>query len=46
MPNGRFSDLKQKDWIKACKRLGLTVDVSRGKVSNYEKLTYFNFISN
>jgi len=34
MPSGRFSDLKQKDWIKACIKLGLEVDTKRGKGSH------------
>ena len=34
MPNGRFSDLKQKDWIRACRKLGLDVEIGRGKGSH------------
>ena len=34
MPNRGFSDLKQKDWIKACERLGLIVETNRGKGSH------------
>jgi predicted RNA binding protein YcfA (HicA-like mRNA interferase family) len=34
MPVGNFSDITQKDWIKACKSLGLEVDSSRGKGSH------------
>lgn len=32
--NRSFSDIRQKDWIKACKKLGLKVDCSRGKGSH------------
>ena len=32
MPN--FSDLTQKDWIKACNKLGLIVNQKRGKGSH------------
>lgn len=31
---GGFSDLKQKDWIRACRKLGLIIDCSRGKGSH------------
>jgi len=31
---GSFSDLKQNDWMRACKKLGLEVDCSRGKGSH------------
>lgn len=31
---GRFSDLKQKDWIRAVRKLGLEVDCTRGKGSH------------
>jgi len=31
---GNFSDIKQNDWIRACKKLGLEVDCSRGKGSH------------
>ena len=31
---GGFSDLKQNDWIRACKKLGLVIDRSRGKGSH------------
>lgn len=29
-----LSDLKQSDWIRACRKLGLTVDCSKGKGSH------------
>ena len=29
-----LSDLKQKDWIRACKKLDLIVDCSKGKGSH------------
>lgn len=31
---GGFSDLKRNDWIRACKKLGLIIDCSRGKGSH------------
>lgn len=31
---GGLSDLKQKDWIRACQKLGLEVDCSKGKGSH------------
>lgn len=31
MPSESLSDLKQSDWIRACKKLGLVVDTKRGK---------------
>ncbi|TSC53815.1 MAG: Uncharacterized protein LiPW39_58 [Parcubacteria group bacterium LiPW_39] len=32
---GNFSDINQKDWKRACKKLGLEVDCSRGKGSHF-----------
>jgi predicted RNA binding protein YcfA (HicA-like mRNA interferase family) len=32
---GKFSDINQKDWKRACKKLGLEVDCSRGKGSHF-----------
>lgn len=34
MPKKSFSDISQKDWIKACCKLGLTVETKRGKGSH------------
>lgn len=31
---GGFSDLKQRDWLRACKKLGLIVDCTRGSGSH------------
>ena len=31
---GAFSDLKQNDWIRACRKLGLLVNCSKGKGSH------------
>jgi predicted RNA binding protein YcfA (HicA-like mRNA interferase family) len=31
MPNRSFSDLTQKQWIKACKKLGLEIITKFGK---------------
>jgi predicted RNA binding protein YcfA (HicA-like mRNA interferase family) len=31
---GGFSDLKQSDWVRACRKLGLNVDCSKGKGSH------------
>ena len=31
---GGFSDLKQDDWIRACRKLALIVDCTRGKGSH------------
>ncbi len=31
---GGFSDLKQLDWLRACKKLGLEVDCRRGSGSH------------
>jgi predicted RNA binding protein YcfA (HicA-like mRNA interferase family) len=31
---GGFSDLKQSDWIRACRKLGLIVHCSKGKGSH------------
>lgn len=31
---GAFSDLKQNDWIRACRKLGIIVDCSKGKGSH------------
>ncbi len=32
---GAFSDITQKDWKRACIKLGLKVDCSRGKGSHF-----------
>jgi len=34
MPNRNFSDISQKQWIRACKKLGLVVDTRSGKGSH------------
>lgn len=34
MPNRSFSDISQKQWIKACKKLGLEVETRSGKGSH------------
>lgn len=34
MPNRSFSDISQKQWIKACIKLGLEVDKRSGKGSH------------
>lgn len=34
MPSRSFSDIKQSQWIKACKKLGLVVDTQSGKGSH------------
>lgn len=34
MSKRSFSDLKQSDWIKTCRRLGLNVETNRGKGSH------------
>jgi predicted RNA binding protein YcfA (HicA-like mRNA interferase family) len=34
VPRPSFSNIKQKDWIKACKKLGMEVDKTRGKGSH------------
>ena len=31
---GGFSDLKQRDWLRACRKLGLLVDCRRGDGSH------------
>lgn len=30
-----LTNLKQKDWVKACKKLGLVIDKKKGKGSHY-----------
>lgn len=34
MPSESLSDIKQRDWIRACGKLGLHIDTSRGKGSH------------
>lgn len=34
MPSESLADLKQKDWIRACPKLGLEIDAKRGKGSH------------
>ena len=31
MPEGSFGDIKQRDWIRAFRKLGFPVDESKGK---------------
>lgn len=31
MPSESLSDVKQGDWIRACRKLGLEIDTRRGK---------------
>lgn len=31
MPSESLADVKQHDWIRACRKLGLSVDTNRGK---------------
>jgi predicted RNA binding protein YcfA (HicA-like mRNA interferase family) len=34
MPSEGLADIKQKDWIRACKKLGLQVETRHGKGSH------------
>lgn len=34
MPSRSFSDITQSEWIKACAKLGLTVETKHGKGSH------------
>jgi len=34
MPSRSFSDISQKQWIKACKKLGLQIESKSGKGSH------------
>ncbi len=34
MPSESLADITQKDWVRACRKLGLVIDTKRGKGSH------------